>query len=55
MKIFLVLSFATSLAGAFSIPKGSFNLGQLETAQKKAAADDQPLAFVIVNKNATPT
>lgn len=46
---------ACSLAGAFDIPKESFNLGQLDEAQKKAAAARQPLAFVIVEKKATPT
>ncbi|MGD1977920.1 MAG: hypothetical protein PVJ98_00885 [Akkermansiaceae bacterium] len=46
---------ACSMAAAFDIPRGSFNLGQLEEAQKKAAAAKQPLAFVIVDKNATPT
>lgn len=53
---FVVLSLlGGSLAGAFQIPKGSFDLGQLEEAQKKATAAKQPLAFVIVEKAATPT
>ena len=42
-------------AGAFDIPEGFFDLGELEEAQQKAATADQPLAFVIVEKEATPT
>jgi hypothetical protein len=55
IRIASLLFAACSLAAAFNIPKGSFNLGQLEDARKKAAAAKQPLAFVIVDKNATPT
>lgn len=55
IRIPLLFFMACSLAVAFQIPRGSFNLGQLEEAQKKAIAAKQPLAFVIVDKNATPT
>lgn len=54
-RVSLLLFAACSLVAAFPIPRGSFNLGQLEEAQKKAIAAKQPLAFVIVDKNATPT
>lgn len=55
IRVASLLLAACSVAVAFEIPRGSFNLGQLEDAQKKAAAAKQPLAFVIVDKNATPT
>jgi hypothetical protein len=55
IRIPLLLFMACSLAVAFQSPRGSFNLGQLEEAQKQAITAKQPLAFVIVDKNATPT
>lgn len=56
MKLILSLGLAlTSLAGAFDIPKGSFNLGQLDNASKLAAKAKQPIAFVIAKKTMTAT
>lgn len=56
MKHFLTLSLALgSLAGAFEIPKGSYNLAQVEEASIKAALAKQPVAFVISNKKMTAT
>ena len=56
MKRILSLSLAlSSLASAFDIPKGSFNLAQLDDASKKAALAKQPVAFVISKKNMTAT
>ncbi|MGC6564122.1 MAG: hypothetical protein ACON38_00780 [Akkermansiaceae bacterium] len=56
MKLTLSLGLAlTSLAGAFDIPKGSFNLGQLDNASKLAAKAKQPIAFVIAKKTMTAT
>ena len=56
MKRILSLSLAlSSLAGAFDIPKGSYNLAQLDAASKLAAKANQPIAFVIATKNMTAT
>ncbi|YCM43723.1 hypothetical protein V2O64_20670 [Verrucomicrobiaceae bacterium 227] len=56
MKRILSLSLALgSLAGAFDIPKGSYNLAQLDDASKKAAQAKQPIAFVISKKTMTAT
>lgn len=56
MKILPALTIAlSSMAGAFDIPKGSHNLGQLEETQKKAVQAKQPIAFVIAKKNMTAT
>jgi hypothetical protein len=54
-RIFLLSLALSSLAGAFDIPKGSFNLAQLDDASKKAALAKQPVAFVISKKNMTAT
>jgi len=45
----------SSLAGAFDIPKGSYNLAQLDAASKLAAKAKQPIAFVISKKNMAAT
>ena len=56
MKLILALTVAlSSLAGAFDIPKGSYNLAQLEEAQKKAVQAKQPVAFVITEKEGIAT
>ncbi|MEJ6717522.1 MAG: hypothetical protein ACJAT6_001256 [Akkermansiaceae bacterium] len=56
MKILPALTIAlSSMAGAFDIPKGSHNLGQLEETQKKAVQAKQPIAFVIAKKNMAAT
>lgn len=56
MKLLLAFSIALgSIAGAFDIPKGSHNLGQLEEAQKKAAKAKQPIAWVIAEKKGVAT
>lgn len=51
----LVLIFASLSCHAFDIPKSSHNLAQIKEAQKKAAQKNQPLAFVISQKNLTAT
>jgi hypothetical protein len=56
MKLILALTLAlASLAGAFDIPKGSYNLAQLEEARKKAAEAKQPIAFLITEKEGIAT
>jgi hypothetical protein len=56
MKIFISLNLTFScLLGAFEIPKGSFNLGQLEQVSKLAAKAKQPISFVIAKKTMTAT
>jgi len=56
MKIFISLNLVFScLLGAFEIPKGSFNLGQLEQVSKLAAKAKQPISFVIAKKTMTAT
>ena len=56
MKHLIALSLALcSIAGAFDIPKGSYPLGQLEAAAKKAAKAKQPIAFVIAKKSMIAT
>lgn len=56
MKHFLILSFAlVSAASAFTIPKGSHHLGELNEVAKKAAQKKQPVAFVITTKKMAAT
>lgn len=56
MKRILSLSIAlASIAGAFDIPRGSYNLAQLDDASKLAAKAKQPIAFVIAKKTMTAT
>ncbi len=56
MKLILALTVAlSSILGAFDIPKGSYNLAQLEEAQKSAAKAKQPVAFVITEKKGIAT
>ncbi len=56
MKLLLTLTLSlVSLAGAFDIPKGSHNLGQLDDVQKQAAKAKQPIAFVIAEKKMAAT
>lgn len=56
MKHLLFLTFAfASLAGGFTIPKGSHHLGELNDVAKKAAQKKQPVAFVITTKKMAAT
>ena len=56
MKLILAFTLALSaLAGAFDIPRDSYNIAQLNDASKKAAAAKQPIAFVISKKTMTAT
>ncbi|MDB4259841.1 hypothetical protein N9821_01685, partial [Akkermansiaceae bacterium] len=56
MKVFLLLSLALATASfGFDIPKGTFHLGQLEDAAKKAGQAKQPIAFIIAEKKMAAT
>ncbi|MDC0302724.1 hypothetical protein OAL23_01000 [bacterium] len=56
MKVLLTLSLGlASFAGAFTIPKGTHNLAQLDEVQKKATKAKQPIAFVIAEKKMAAT
>ncbi len=56
MKHLIALSLALcSMAGAFTIPKGSHHLGQLKDVAQKAAKAKQPIAFVIAKKSMVAT
>ncbi|MGC6427072.1 MAG: hypothetical protein ACON5H_08765 [Akkermansiaceae bacterium] len=56
MKYLLVLSFTlASLAGAFTIPKGSHHLGEIDEVAKQAALKKQAVAFVITTKKMAAT
>ena len=52
VSLFLTLA---CLASGFTIPKGSFNLGQLEAVKKAAAKEKKPIAFVIAEKKGVAT
>lgn len=56
MKLIALLTLAcASLASGFDIPKGSFHLGQLDDAAKKAGKAKQPIAFIIAEKKMAAT
>lgn len=56
MKHVLILTYAiVSFSAAFTIPKGSHHLGQIDDAAKKAAQNKQPIAFVITAKKMAAT
>jgi len=58
MKLLLGLSLffsAIHCAQAFKIPETTHHIGQLETAQMKAAKKKLPLSFLITDKKFIPT
>lgn len=50
-----LLVILTPLALAFQKPKASHDLTQVEAAQKLAAKNQQPVAFIICRKNMVVT
>ncbi len=54
-KIYFIIFAFTSILSGFEIPEGTYHIGQLKQAAKKAAQKNQALTFLITDKRLTPT